>query len=178
VEREVMQMEMEQQALKKETDIVSQERLTKLEKELSKKNDIAFRLKSRWKKEREEIRKTQGLAEEIDKLRGELEVRQRQNNLERASEIQYGLLPKLQRQLGELTEKQGSSPTLLKEEVTEGDIAEIVAAWTGIPVSRLQETEKQQLLKIEERITQRIAGQKMTVLAVSNAIPLPRSGLQ
>jgi ATP-dependent Clp protease ATP-binding subunit ClpB len=178
VEREIMQMEMEQQALKKETDIVSQERLTKLEKELSRKKDVAFQLKSRWKKEREEIRKTQGLAEEIDKLRGELEVRQRQNNLERASEIQYGLLPKLRRQLRELTEKQGSSPTLLKEEVTEDDIAEIVAAWTGIPVSRLQETEKQKLLKIEGRLTQRIVGQKTAIAAVSNAIRRARAGLQ
>jgi len=178
VEREIMQMEMEQQALKKETDIASQERLSKLEGELSKKNDIAFQLKSRWKKEKEEIRKAQGLAEEIDKLRGELEVRQRQNNLERASEIQYGLLPKLRCQLEKLTKKQGSSPTLLKEEVTDGNIAEIVAAWTGIPISRLQETEKQKLLKIEERLTQRIVGQKKAIAAVSNAIRRARAGLQ
>ncbi|QQY07931.1 MAG: AAA family ATPase [Candidatus Xiphinematobacter sp.] len=178
VSREIMQMEMEQQALKKETDVVSQERLAKLERELTKKNDTASRLKSRWNKEREEIGKVQALAEEIDKLRGELEVRQRQNNLERASEIQYGLLPKLQCQRGKLIEKQGSSPTLLKEEVTEGNIAEIVAAWTGIPVSRLQETEKQKLLKIEERLTQRIVGQKQAIVAVSNAIRRARAGLQ
>ncbi|QQY08082.1 MAG: ATP-dependent chaperone ClpB [Candidatus Xiphinematobacter sp.] len=178
VSREIMQMEMEQQALKKETDVVSRERLAKLERELTKKNDTASRLKSRWNKEREEIGKVQALAEEIDKLRGELEVRQRQNNLERASEIQYGLLPKLQCQLGKLIEKQGSSPTLLKEEVTEGNIAEIVAAWTGIPVSRLQETEKQKLLKIEERLTQRIVGQEQAIVAVSNAIRRARVGLQ
>lgn len=178
IERAIMQMEMEQQALRKEIDIFSQERLAKLEEELSLKKNVALQLKDRWQKEREGIRQTQGIAEEIEKLRAELESSQRQNKLERASEIQYGLLPKLQRQLEKLTKQQHASATLLKEEVTEGKIADIVSTWTGIPVSRLQETERQRLLKMEEHLAQRVVGQQTAIVAVSNAIRRTRAGLQ
>lgn len=180
IEREVMQGEMERQALKKEKDAASKERLAKLEKELADKKDVAAQLKTRWQKEKEEIGKSQRIAGEIEKLRTALETAQRQGNLAHASEIQYGTLPALQRQLEELTKKQNTAktPSLLKEEVTEEDIARVVASWTGIPVSRLQETEKQKLIKMEERLTQRVVGQNASIVAVSNAVRRARAGLQ
>ncbi len=179
VEREIMQGEMERQALKKEKDAASKDRLSKLEKELADKKDIATQLKAQWQKEKEEIGKTQRIAGEIEKLRTELETAQRQGNLAHASEIQYGALPELQRQLEELIQKQGTTTSsLLKEEVTEEDIAKVVATWTGIPVSRLQETEKQKLIKMEERLIQRVVGQQTAIIAVSNAVRRARAGLQ
>ena len=179
VEREIMQGEMERQALKKEKDAASKDRLSKLEKELADKKDIATQLKAQWQKEKEEIGKTQRIAGEIEKLRTELETAQRQGNLAHASEIQYGALPELQRQLEELIQKQGTTTSsLLKEEVTEEDIAKVVATWTGIPVSRLEETEKQKLIKMEERLIQRVVGQQTAIIAVSNAVRRARAGLQ
>ncbi len=178
-EREIMQGEMERQALKKEKDAASKERLAKLEKELANKKEALSQLKARWQKEKEEIGKTQRAAGEIETLRTELESAQRQGNLTRASEIQYGLLPNLQRQLEEATKKQTAAPSsLLKEEVTEEDIAKVVATRTGIPVTRLQETEKQKLLKMEERLIQRVVGQQAAIVAVSNAVRRARAGLQ
>ncbi|PWU11488.1 MAG: ATP-dependent chaperone ClpB [Verrucomicrobia bacterium] len=179
VEREIMQGEMERQALRKEKDVASKERLARLDRELADKKESAVQLKARWQKEKEEIGKTQRIAGEIEKLRTELESAQRQGNLTRASEIQYGLLPNLQSQLEEATKKQAAAPSpLLKEEVTEADIAKVVATWTGIPVARLQEAEKQKLLKMEERLIQRVVGQKTAILAVSNAVRRARAGLQ
>jgi len=179
VEREIMQGEMERQALKKEKDAASKERLAKLEKELADKKETSSQLKARWQKEKEEIGKTQRLAGEIEKLRTELESAQRQGNLTRASEIQYGVLPNLQHQLEEAAKKQATATSpLLKEEVTEEDIAKVVATWTGIPVARLQETEKQKLLKMEERLIHRVVGQRAAIVAVSNAVRRARAGLQ
>jgi ATP-dependent Clp protease ATP-binding subunit ClpB len=180
LERQIMQFEMERQALKKEKDAVSKERLTKLEKELADVRENADRLKAQWLKEKEEIGKTQKLAGQIEQLKTELEQAQRQGNLQRASEIQYGTLPGLQKQLDEAIQKEGTTgaPTLLTEEVTEEDIAKVVAAWTGIPVSRLQEGERSKLVKMEDRLAERVIGQQRAIRAVSNAVRRARAGLQ
>jgi len=173
-----MQLEMERQALKKEKDAASKERLAKLEKELADVKEKAGGLKAQWLKEKEEIGRTQKLAEQIDQLKTELEQAQRQGDLARASEIQYGRLPELQRQLDEAVQKQGGSTALLTEEVTEEDIAKVVASWTGIPVSRLQEGERAKLVKMEERLAERVVGQENAIKAVSNAVRRARAGLQ
>lgn len=178
LERQIMQFEMERQALKKEKDAASKERLGRIEKELADVKEEADRLKAQWLKEKEEIGKAQKVAGEIEEVKTELERAQRQGDLGRASELQYGKLPELLRQLEEQTAKERSDGSLLKEEVTEEDVAKVVATWTGIPVSRLQEGERQKLVKMEERLMQRVIGQNEAIVAVSNAVRRARAGLQ
>jgi ATP-dependent Clp protease ATP-binding subunit ClpB len=178
LERQIMQFEMEKQALKKEKDAASKERLAKLEKELADVKEKSSHLKAQWQKEKEEIGKSQKIAEQIDQLKTELEQAQRQGDLAKASEIQYGRLPELQRQLEASAAKERTDGTLLTEEVTEEDIAKVVASWTGIPVSRLQEGERQKLVKMEERLAERVIGQENAIKAVSNAVRRARAGLQ
>jgi ATP-dependent Clp protease ATP-binding subunit ClpB len=179
LERQIMQLEMEKQALKKERDAASKEHLAKLEKELADLKEQSSRLKAQWQKEKEEITKSQKIAEQIEQLRTELEQAQRRGDLQRASEIQYGRIPELQSQLDSLKAKEAEgSHILLKEEVTEEDIAKVVSSWTGIPVSRLQEGERQKLVKMEERLMERVVGQEQAIRAVSNAVRRARAGLQ
>jgi ATP-dependent Clp protease ATP-binding subunit ClpB len=177
LEREVMQLEMERAALKKEKDAASRERLEKLEKELADAKEHASTLRAQWLKEKEEIGKSQKVAEKIEHLRAELEQAQRRGDLQRASEIQYGLIPEAEGELKKIEpESQGSA--ILREEVTEEDIAKVVSTWTGIPVSRLQEGERAKLVKMEERLMQRVIGQQQAIKAVSNAVRRARAGLQ
>lgn len=176
LERQIMQLEMERTALKKEKDAASRERLAKIEKELADLKENAGQLKARWLKEKEEHGKSRRLAEEIEALKANLEAAQRKGDLQLASEIQYGKLPGLQKQL-EAAHKQDGS-TLIQEEVTEEDIAKVVATWTGIPVSRLQEGERAKLVKMEERLMERVVGQQQAIKAVSNAVRRARAGLQ
>jgi ATP-dependent Clp protease ATP-binding subunit ClpB len=179
LERQIMQLEMEKQALKKERDTASKERLSKLEKELADLKEHSNRLKAQWQKEKEEITKSQKIGEQLDQLKTELEQAQRRGDLQRASEIQYGKIPDLQKQLDDLTTKEtAGSHILLKEEVTEEDIAKVVSSWTGIPVSRLQEGERQKLVKMEDRLMERVVGQERAIRAVSNAVRRARAGLQ
>jgi ATP-dependent Clp protease ATP-binding subunit ClpB len=179
LERQIMQLEMEKQALKKERDTASKERLSKLEKELADLKEQSSRLKAQWQKEKEEITKSQRIGEQIEQLRTELEQAQRRGDLQRASEIQYGKIPELQSQLDALKTKEvATGHILLKEEVTEEDIAKVVSSWTGIPVSRLQEGERQKLVKMEERLMERVVGQEKAIRAVSNAVRRARAGLQ
>ncbi len=183
LERQIMQFEMERQALKKEKDAASRERLARLERELADIRENAGRLKAQWQKEKEEIGRAQKLAEQIDQLKTELEQARRRGDLSKASELQYGRLPELQRQLDEATLKHlegdaSSAPALLTEEVTGEDIAKVVATWTGIPVSRLQEGERQKLVRMEERLMARVVGQERAIKAVSNAVRRARAGLQ
>lgn len=178
IERQVMQLEMERRALQKEKDAASRERLTKIEKELADRKEEATRLKTQWQKEKEEIGKSQKVAEEIDRLKTELDQAQRRGDLTKASEIQYGLLPELQARLETLAAKERAEGTLLTEEVTEEDIAKVVSKWTGIPVSRLQEGERQKLVRMEERLMERVVGQEQAIRAVSNAVRRARAGLQ
>ena len=179
IEREIMQHEMERQALKKEKDPASKERLTKLEKELAELKEKSAALKAEWQKEKGVLDQQRKIKEELDQLRTELERAQRRGELARASEIQYGRIPELERQLKDLDAKQASSKNqLLREEVTEEDIAEVVSSWTHIPVSRLQEGEREKLVRLEEHLHQRVIGQEEAIQAVANAVRRARAGLQ
>ncbi|MEI8294474.1 MAG: ATP-dependent chaperone ClpB [bacterium] len=184
LERQIMQLEMERQALKKEKDAPSRERLEKLDRELAEVKDQASTLRAQWLKEKEEIGKTQKVAERVEQLRAELEQAQRRGDLHRASEIQYGLLPDMERELKKMEhvvpgdESGKKAHAILREEVTEEDIAKVVSTWTGIPVSRLQEGERAKLVKMEERLMERVVGQQQAIKAVSNAVRRARAGLQ
>ena len=179
LDRQIMQLEMERRALSKEKDAASKDRLSKLEREFADRKEEASRLKAQWQKEKEEIGKSQKIAEEIESAREDLEQAQRRGDLGKASEIQYGTLPKLQNELEEAASQVSSSPSaLLREEVTEDDIARVVSNWTGVPVTRLQEGERQKLVKMEERLMERVVGQEQAIKAVSNAVRRARAGLQ
>ncbi len=180
VEREIMQHEMERQALKKEKDPASKERLKKLEKELAELKEKSTALKAEWQKEKALLEEQRKLKEELDRLRTELERAQRRGELARASEIQYGRIPEVERKLAELTAKadEGNKHRLLREEVTEEDIAQVVSSWTGIPVSRLQEGERQKLIRLEQHLHQRVVDQDAAIKAVANAVRRARAGLQ
>jgi ATP-dependent Clp protease ATP-binding subunit ClpB len=179
IEREIMQREMERQALKKEKDAASKERLKKLEKELAELKEKSSALKAEWQKEKGVIDEQRKIKEDLDAARTELERAQRRGDLAKASELQYGLIPDLDKKLLEIEEKihQGGN-RLLREEVTEEDIAEVVSSWTHIPVSRLQEGEREKLIRLEEHLHQRVVGQDTAIKAVANAIRRSRAGLQ
>jgi ATP-dependent Clp protease ATP-binding subunit ClpB len=180
IEREIMQHEMERQALKKEKDPASKERLKKLEKELAELKEKSSALKAEWQKEKAVIQEQRKWKEELDQLRTELERAQRRGELAKASEIQYGRIPQLEKKLADATAKAAKDrrSTLLREEVTEEDIAEVVSSWTHIPVSRLQEGEREKLVKLEQHLHQRVVGQDEAIKAVSNAVRRARAGLQ
>jgi ATP-dependent Clp protease ATP-binding subunit ClpB len=180
IEREIMQHEMERQALKKEKDPASKERLKKLEKELAGLKEKSSALKAEWQKEKAVLEEQRKWKEELDRLRTELERAQRRGELAKASEIQYGRIPELEKKLAAATEKaaKNKKPTLLREEVTEEDIAEVVSSWTHIPVSRLQEGEREKLVKLEEHLHLRVVGQDEAIKAVANAVRRARAGLQ
>ncbi|HJX81067.1 MAG TPA: AAA family ATPase, partial [Candidatus Udaeobacter sp.] len=179
IEREIMQHEMERQALKKEKDPASKERLKKLEKELAGLKEKSSALKAEWQKEKAVLEEQRKWKEELDRLRTELERAQRRGELAKASEIQYGRIPELEKNLADATAKSAKSrKSLLREEVTEEDIAEVVSSWTHIPVSRLQEGEREKLVKLEEHLHLRVVGQDEAIKAVSNAVRRARAGLQ
>jgi len=181
VDRQIMQLEIERQALQKEKDKASRERLEKLEKELADAREQATRLNVRWQTEKEAIASLRGIKEQIDQAQLEMERAERQSNLEKAARLRYGELPALHKRMEE-SEKQLKSiqaeGALLKEEVDAEEIAEVVSRWTGIPVARLVEGEVQKLLHMEERLRQRVVGQEDALRAVSNAVRRARSGLQ
>jgi len=179
VEREIMQREMERQALKKEKDPASKERLKKLEKELAGLKEKSSALKAEWQKEKAVIDEQRKFKEGLDQTRTELERAQRRGELAKASELQYGRIPELEKKLRNIEEKiKEGGNRLLREEVTEEDIAQVVSSWTHIPVSSLQEGEREKLVKMEERLMQRVVGQKEAIVAVSNAVRRARAGLQ
>jgi len=180
MERQIMMLEMERQALRKEKDAASKERLEKLEKELAETKEKASGLKARWQREKDEIGKSQKINEQIEAMKNELAIAQRQGDFAKASEIQYGRIPELAAKLEEQNAKLAKSgqAALLKEEVTEEDIAKVVSVWTGIPVANLQEGERQKLVKMEERLIERVVGQGQAIKAVSNAVRRARAGLQ
>jgi ATP-dependent Clp protease ATP-binding subunit ClpB len=182
VHRRVMQLEIEREALRKETDKASQDRLARLEKELADLKETERQLTARWNAEKDAIEKGAELKEELDRLRSEFEAAQRRGDYARASELQYGRIPELERQLQAQAPAPGgpagSAGHLLKEQVDEEDIAEVVAKWTGIPVSRLMEGEVQKLIRMESRLHDRVVGQDEAITAVANAIRRARAGLQ
>ena len=174
LERQSMQLEMERQALQKEKDAASRERLEKLEKELAVVKEEGSRLKSQWLNEKAEIEKVRQLNAELERLKLELEQAQRKGDLAKASEVQYGSIPEAQRKAQEqsalLHAAQTEGRALLREEVTEENIAQVISAWTGIPVTNLREGERERLVHMEERLGARVIGQRQAVKAVSNAV--------
>ena len=179
IEREIMQHEMERQALKKEKDPASKERSKKLDKELAELKEKSGALKAEWQKEKALIDEQRKWKEELDQLRTELERATRRGELAKASELQYGKIPELEKKLADATAKSAKQKkSLLREEVTEEDIAEVVSNWTHIPVSRLQEGEREKLVKLEQHLHQRVVDQERAINAVSNAVRRARAGLQ
>ena len=181
VERRIMQLEIEREALRKETDKGSQERLAKLEKDLADLKEERGRLAAHWQQEKDAIQGGRTLKEEIERVRMDIDRAQRAGDYAKASELQYGKLPQLEQRVrseeAKLADLQ-KSQRMLKEEVDEEDIAEIVSTWTHIPVSRLMEGEIQKLVKMEERLHHRVVGQDDAIGAVANAIRRARAGLQ
>jgi ATP-dependent Clp protease ATP-binding subunit ClpB len=179
--RRVMQLEIEREALRKETDAASQERLAKLEHELAELKAQADELKGQWQAEKDAVQRLRGIREQIEQTKIEIEQAERQYDLNRAAELRYGRLAGLERELQadeeRLTTEQGPS-RLIKEEVDEEDIAEVVSRWTGVPVSRLLEGEIQKLLHLDEELHKRVVGQDEAVTAVSEAVIRARSGLK
>src|SRR5438105_9016797 len=181
LERQIMQLEIEQTALKKEKDEASRERLKKLEKTLADLKEQSTKLKARWQNEKAAINAVSILNEQLEAAKLEMEKAQRTGDLNAAAQIQYGRIPELQNKLAaaqkELHEKP-SGQRLLNEEVTEEDVAKVVSSWTGIPVTRMLEGERQKLVKMEEGLAQRVVGQREAITAVANAVRRARSGLQ
>jgi ATP-dependent Clp protease ATP-binding subunit ClpB len=181
LERRIMQLEIEREALRKERDKASKERLGKLEKELADLKEERARLASHWQQEKDAIQRSRKLKEDQEALRLEIERAQRAGDYAKASELQYGRGPELDQRIkaeeAQLAKLQ-QSQRMLKEEVDEEDIAEVVSKWTHIPVSRLMEGEVQKLIHMEERLHQRVIGQDEPINAVSNAIRRARAGLQ
>ncbi|KUK97371.1 MAG: Chaperone ClpB, partial [Anaerolineaceae bacterium 46_22] len=181
VDRAIMQLEIERQALQKEKDKASKERLANIEKDLANLQENASELHTRWQVEKEAIQKIRDLKEEIDQTETQIDRAERQADLEKAARLRYGTLNELRARLENaekhLKELQENSP-LLKEEVDAEEIAEVVGNWTGIPVSRLLEGEMQKLMRMEERLHRRIVGQDEAVDVVSNAVRRARAGLQ
>jgi len=179
--RRIMQLEIEREALKKEKDAASSQRLEKLEKELANLRANTDQLKAQWQAEKESVQKIRAIREEIEQTKVEIEKAQREYDLNRAAELQYGKLTQLEAQLREHDaglDKQHARGRLLKEEVDEEDIAEVVSRWTGVPVSKLLEGELQKLLSLEEHLHKRVIGQEEAVSAVSDAVIRARSGLK
>jgi ATP-dependent Clp protease ATP-binding subunit ClpB len=181
IERKITQEEIEREALRKETDPVSLERLAKIEKSLADLRERSTGLKARWQQEKEVISHIRGVKEQIEKAQFEAANAERLGDLARAAELKYGAIINLQKELEEETKKLAEMQqqgAMLKEEVDAEDIAEVVSKWSGIPVTRLLEGEKQKLLHMEERLAHRVIGQEEAVQAVSNAVRRARSGLQ
>ncbi|MCL6590349.1 MAG: ATP-dependent chaperone ClpB [Firmicutes bacterium] len=179
--RRVMQLEIEREALKKETDTASQERLERLEKELANLKAESDALKARWQSEKQGIQRLRQIREEIEATKVEVEQAELQYDLNRAAELKYGKLTGLERKLQaeeELLAKKQGETRLIKEEVDEEDIAQVVSRWTGIPVSKLLEGEVQKLLHLEAELHRRVIGQDEAVTAVSEAVLRARSGLK
>ncbi|MFY9825719.1 MAG: ATP-dependent chaperone ClpB [Thermoanaerobaculia bacterium] len=182
VTRRVMQLEIEEAALKKEKDKASKERLEDLRRELADRKEQADAMRAQWEAEKQSIEEVRGLREQLEKLRQEIEAAERQYDLNKSAELRYGKLPQLEAQLREreamLTEKQQSGGKLLREEVTDEEVAEIVSRWTGIPVTRLVEGERDKLLRLDEILHQRVVGQDEAVRLVADAVIRARSGIK
>ncbi|HEU4630137.1 MAG TPA: ATP-dependent chaperone ClpB [Gemmatimonadaceae bacterium] len=181
VERRITQLEIERQALQKEKDAASLERRETLERELAELRERSSAMKAQWQQEKEVLGGVGRIKQEIEQARIEAEQATRRGDLGRAAEITYGRIPELERQMREAEQKlasAGGRPQFLKEEVTADDIAEVVARWTGIPVSRMMESERERLAKLETHLAQRVVGQEEAVRAVANAVRRSRAGLQ
>lgn len=181
IDRRVMQLQMEQLSLQKESNRASRERLERLEKEIADLQEEQRALSAQWQSEKDSLTRIQSIKEEIDRVNVEIQQAERNYDLNKAAELKYGTLTKLQSSLQEaeahLAANQTSGASLLREEVTESDIAEIISKWTGIPISKLVESEMEKLLHLEDELHQRVVGQEEAVTAVADAIQRSRAGL-
>ncbi|PWU18693.1 MAG: ATP-dependent chaperone ClpB [Verrucomicrobia bacterium] len=181
LERQIQQLEIEQNALKKEKDEASRQRLKNIERDLANLKEKSRQLKAQWQNEKAAINAVSIVNSQIEQAKLELEQAQRHNDLNLAAQIQYGKIPELQKKLAAAEKSLHDKPEgqrILEQEVTEEAVAQVVASWTGIPVSRMLESERQKLVKMEERLEQRVIGQKEAIEAVANAVRRSRSGLQ
>ena len=181
INRKIVQLEIEEAALKKESDSISKEHLAEIQKELSELHEKFNAMKAKWENEKTDISAVQKLREEIETVNGDIEKAEREYDLNKAAELKYGRLPQLQKQLTELEQKANDnigSDRLLRDNVTEEEIAEIVCRWTGIPVSKLMQGEKEKILHLDEMLHKRVIGQDEAVTKVSEAILRSRAGIQ
>jgi ATP-dependent Clp protease ATP-binding subunit ClpB len=181
IERRIRQLEVEKQALIKEDSEDSKAKLKDLERQVAELGESRSALRAQWLDEKESIGRISEIKERLEELRHEAERAEREGELERAAELKYGTLPELERELGEESarlKRKDSSRRMLKEEVGEEDIAEVVSKWTGIPVASMLESEVQKLIRMEERLAERVVGQEEAVRAVSNAVRRARAGIQ
>ncbi len=176
LDRRIIQLKIEREALKKESDAASKERLAKLERELADLEQKSAEQNAAWQAERERVAQAQKIKEKLDAARSELEVAQRNGDLARAGEIAYAVIPELEREL-EAAEA-ANQERMVEEEVSADDIAGVVSRWTGVPVERMLEGEREKLLRMEEKLHERVVGQDEAVYAVSNAVRRARAGLQ
>lgn len=177
LDRRLVQLKIEREALKKESDDASRRRLGDLENEIGKLEKEYSDFEEVWKAEKAAVHGSQHIKEQLDQARKELEAANRAGDLTRMSELQYGRIPELEKQLAAASEAEQTDMKLLRNKVTEEEIAEVVSKWTGIPVSKMLEGEREKLLRMEEQLTKRVVGQEEAVRAVSNAIRRSRAGL-
>jgi ATP-dependent Clp protease ATP-binding subunit ClpB len=177
LDRRIIQLKIEQEALKKEKDAGSRDRLAKLEKELADLEERSNALSAQWKAEKDKLGSAQKLKEQLEQSRTELANAQRKGEYQRAGELAYGVIPDLERKLKE-TEETAGVGGMLAEEVTPNDVAQVVSRWTGVPVDKMLEGEKDKLLKMEEKLAERVVGQSEAVHAVATAVRRARAGLQ
>ncbi|ACQ52291.1 ATP-dependent chaperone ClpB [Clostridium botulinum] len=181
MKRKIFQLEIEKEALSKEKDVASKERLEVLEKELSELKEKDKEMTAKYENEKSHITKIRDLKEKLDDVRGQMEKAEREYDLNKVAELKYGLIPALQREIEEkekLIKENSNGNAMLKEEVTEQEISEIISKWTGIPVTRLVETERQKLLQLGDQLEARVIGQGEAVKAVTNAVIRARAGLK
>jgi ATP-dependent Clp protease ATP-binding subunit ClpB len=175
LDRQILQLQIEGEALKKEDDAASRDRLAKLEKELANLQEQSASMTAKWQAERDRLESARTLKERLDRARADLEIAKREGNLAKAGELSYGVIPQLERELVQ-AEAQGEGP-MVEEAVRPEQIAEVVERWTGIPTSRMLEGERDKLLRMEEELGRRVIGQQSAVRAVSNAVRRARAGL-
>ncbi|MBV9903765.1 MAG: ATP-dependent chaperone ClpB, partial [Alphaproteobacteria bacterium] len=176
LDRRIMQMKIEREALKKETDVASRDRLKTLERELAELEEQSATLTAKWQEEKKSVQDVQSIKEQLDKARAEVEVAQRKGDFAKAGELSYGVIPGLEKQLKAIEEKDSSN--LANESVTPEQIAAVVSRWTGIPVDKMLEGEREKLLHMEASLENRVVGQDEAVRAISNAVRRARAGLQ
>ncbi|MFN3664071.1 ATP-dependent chaperone ClpB [Yoonia sp.] len=174
LDRQILQLQIEAEALKKEDDKASKDRLEKLEKELADVQDRASEMTVKWQAERDKLEDTRGVKERLDRARADLDIAKREGNLAKAGELSYGVIPQLERQLAEV---EANDDLMVEEAVRPEQIAEVVERWTGIPTSKMLEGERDKLLRMEDELGKRVIGQKSAVRAVANAVRRARAGL-
>jgi ATP-dependent Clp protease ATP-binding subunit ClpB len=175
LDRRIIQLKIEREALKKETDQASKDRLKTLEQELANLEQRSAELTAKWKVERDKLEEVKRLQAQLDQSRNELEIAQRRGDLQRAGELLYSVIPQLERRLADASKVSGQ---MLKQEVTAEEVAEVVSRWTGIPVARMMEGEREKLLHMEDKLRERVVGQDHAIAVIADAVRRARAGLQ